>query len=247
MKREEAEVYLACHRPGREPGKMVARALGMAVGDAGLTERMDAQAAFDAQWVALVGVLELPSGLEKRVEAGQPARRSGGIQLLHPAVLAVVAGVLMIVGFAIWAWWAQGGRFVGQDYVEQILASSRGVNGNEFKPTQARAGELDDVLYMQGFEAFHLLPELEALRAAGTRVLKQRSGMVAPVALNVHDAVLHVFAAEEFGVEIAAGQWVVFEAGGFVVALRTDGAKCWMVSFRGDRAEMGSFLEGLGK
>jgi hypothetical protein len=220
----------------------------VAEGDSALGEMLAAQIRFDEQISAVIHSIEPPKNLREQLLAGTPPPKPLSLrsQLLHPAMLPVVTGLILILGFLVWVEIDRRAAFPGRESVERMMAIAREMSGVELEPTSARAGDLGDSFYMRGFEGFRLPPELGRMQAAGTRVFKQNGHPIAQLALDPHNALLYVFYPDDFGVDSGhKKRWKVITREGWVAAIRESKGLCTVIAFRGDRAEMENFLKTL--
>jgi hypothetical protein len=243
MKLKEAELYVAGYRRGKSVDRILLKAKEVASADPILCERLREQGEWDEHWIELLQRVELPQRFEERCEEESRSKRRLRSQMLHPAMLSVIAGMLVIAGFLGWTLLDRSQDFGGKEAVEQLVGLALEMNGSELQPTQLLVGELGDALYMRGFEGYRTLPSLGGLRAVGSRVLRIRGVPVAQVAVDAHDSLLYVFRASDLGVQLpASGVWRIMRVEGLTAAVREEGGMCTVVSFRGGQAEMEQFL-----
>ncbi len=223
----------------------------MADADPELGVQLKGQVALDERLVRVIQSIEAPQGLITRLSAftRSDSRGEGPLrsQLLHPAMLPVLLGVVVILAFLVWERVENAASFPGKGSVARMVAVAQGMNGTELEPTQSQAGQLADAFYIRGFEGFRLPPELERLPAVGSRVFKQSGHPIAQVAVDSHNALLYVFRSADFGLELPEdGQWRVFSQDAWGCALRHSGGLGTVIAFRGTTAEMHRFLLSLG-
>ena len=239
----EREAHLACHYPGWSLPRAVQKMEVAAARDLLLAERLRVQNAEDGRWMAVVALVELPPGLDGW--EGEP-EAVGGKRWAHPAVLSVLAGVVILAGFLGWQWMDGRSDFQGRGTVVDLVVAARGMSGNEMQPTQLRVGELADALYMRGFEGYRVGADLAGQRAVGSRVFRVRGVPVAQVAVDAHSALLYVFREADLGVRVpGSGGWRILECGELTAAVRGEEGVCSVVSIRGSRADMDAFLKTL--
>jgi DNA-directed RNA polymerase specialized sigma24 family protein len=240
----EIDAYLACYRKGGDLPKAVQRVEAAAARDLILGERLRVQSREDDKWMAVLGSVEIPDGLDWwSNEAEQPTKAR---QWMHPAVLSVLAGLVMITGCLGWLWMERRRDFQGRDFIQEMVGSVRTMSGNEMQPTQLMVGELGDVLYMRGFEGYRVWPGLAKQRAVGCRVFKMRGVPVAQVAVDAQSSLLYLFRSTELGVQVPElGKWTVLECGDLTAAVREDTGVCSVLSIRGHRSQMEEFLKTL--
>lgn len=247
MNAKTAETYLPCFRAGKPLESRVAKAVKFAEGDMLLRERLASQAEFDERMIGLIRAIEVPEEFRARGGSnGGGKTATGGMQIFHPAMLSVLAGALLIVGFVVWTEMDHRGDFPGKEAVQRIISIADDMNGGELEPTQVQAGQLGDAFYMRGFEGFTVPPELAKVRAVGTRMFRQAGHPIAQLAIDPHNALLYVFRANDFGVNLREKtHWELFQQDQWVAAVRQDAGICTVVAFQGDVPEMEDFLKKL--
>lgn len=250
MNTKTAETYLPCYRTGTRMDSRIIKAAHVAEADDLLREKLDLQLDFDEQMVEVIHSIHPPENLREKlgVLVGKPPGelplRS---QLLHPAMLAVVAGAVLIVGFLVWTEMERREAFPGRESVERMLSIASDMTGVELEPARGRVGDLGDHFYMRGYEGFVLPPELANLPAAGSRVYKQAGHPVAQVAIDSHNALLYVFRASNFGIDLGKdGGWRIIAKDQWVAAVRERYGVCTMLALRGTKREMKELLTTLG-
>ena len=252
MKTTEAETLLPCHRAGREPEGRVQKAVRVAEGDAELGKKLHDQMEFDAQIVEAIHSVVPPEDLREKLgalnEAAGAGRRGLRSQMSSPAMLAALAGVLLIVGVVIFLVLENMKDFAGRAAVQHMLDGTTKMNGTELEAVTTTTAQLGDWFYMRGYEGYEMPPELAALPVIGSRVFRQDGKAVAQFVVEKHDSVVFEFHAADFGVQLPSdGEWQLLEQGGWAAAVRQHGDHCFMIAFRGAEAEMRMFLQSLGK
>lgn len=251
MSPNEARMLLSCHRAGREPDSRVQKALRMAESDAGLRQQLRAQADFDAQLVEVIHCLTPPGNLRMKLGAHQEAAGGGTAPKLRshlgtPAILAALAGVLLILGVIGFIVRDSMADFRGREAVERMLETTSKLSGGEFEPVQTTTAQLGDWLLLRGYEGYEAPPQLAGVPVVGARVFRQDGKKIAQYVVDRHESVAWEFRASDFGVELPAeGQ--VIEKNGWVAAVRPGGEQCSVIAFRGSKDEMRTFLEALPK
>ncbi|MEA3209551.1 MAG: hypothetical protein QOE70_2608 [Chthoniobacter sp.] len=251
MNADDAAALLPLYRAGRPIEKRIQKAVRMAEKDQALCEVLTLQMEFDEQIIDVIRSLQPPGNLgqklrEANARAPLPARKIPA-QAFDPALLTAILGVLLIVGFVIWTVMERLEKFGGRDSVERMLSNTSKMTGVEWDVISTPAGGLGDWFYMRGFEGFTLPPEISALPAVGSRVLRQDGHPVAQLALDRHGSILHVFRASDFGIDLPVGEsWRVLEyPPGWAGALRRQGDTCFLFAFFGTKEEMRQFLKSL--
>ena len=257
MNATEAELLLHCHRAGREPEGRVQKAVRMAESDPALGKKLHDQMEFDAQIVEAVHSVVPPEDLREKLGALNAAsgagRRGLRSQMSNPAMLAALAGVLLIVGVIVFLVLENMADFTGREAVEHMLDATTKMNGTELEAVTTTTTQLGDWFYMRGYEGYEMPPELAALPVNGSRVFRQDGKPVAQFIIEKHDSVLFdsvvfEFHAADFGVQLPAdGDWQVLERDKWVAAVRQHGDHCYMIALRGVEADMRTFLQTLPK
>ncbi len=252
MNKADAEIFLRCHRAGREPDSRIKKAVRLAEGDAGLGKLLRAQTEFDAQMVGIIHVLSPPEDL--RAKLGTLNEGVGGgpgklrPHLFTPAILAAGAGILLIVGIIVFLVMESMANFPGREAVEGLLETTSRMTGDEFERVRTTTAELGDWLYMRQYEGYAAPPELAAVAVVGARVFTQDGKRIAQYVVEQHEAVVYEFHGVDFGVQLPpGGAWRILEKNGWVAAVRQNGEHCLMISFRGNEADMRRYLETLPK
>ena len=246
MNTEEAEILIRCHRPGRRPDARTEKAVRFAEGDPVLSGKLKEQAAFDDQIEAAIHYIQPPENLRQKLAevSGKPGGKG---RLLHHATLPALVGVLVLVGLAVFFVMDRRTNFQGRDAVQSLILKTGKANSIEFEPVAAPAGQMSDWFYMHGFDGYSLPPELGPLPAMFARVFKSDNGSVAQFAVEKHEMIVHVFRAGDFGVDLQGEGWRSFEHEGWAAAVRRQGGNCYLLAFRGTRAEMDDYLASLSK
>ncbi len=250
MRIKTAEALIPCYRTGKQMETRIIKAAHTAEADATLRSKLEAQLDFDEKMVDAVRTIAPPetSCVRTGVVGGRPltAKPSLRSQLAHPAMLPVVAGAILIIGFLIWTELDNRSDFPGRGSVEKMVSTAHDMSGAELDPARGAAGQLGDMFYMRGFEGFSLPKELAALPVAGTRVFKQNGRPVAQVATDHRNALLYVFHAADFGVDLhGESAWRIFDQDGWAAAVREKHGLCTLITFRGETDEMQDFIKQL--
>jgi hypothetical protein len=250
MNAEDAEIYLPCYRPGKPMDARTLKAARYAEKHDSLKRRLAEQMSFDEQMVSAIHFIQPPEDLRQRLSAltapaaaAPPTLRS---HLRHPAMLSAVAGVLLFIGLIVVQELNRRHAFPGKEATERMLAATNDMSGVELEPTRGHAGDLGDAFYMRGFEGFAVPPPIASLPVVGMRVFRQNGHRVAQLAVDEHNALVFVFNAAEFGVDLGERkEWRVWEQDRWAAAIRSDQGTCTMIAFRGDIEEMQRFLQTL--
>ena len=248
MNAQHAELYLPCYRSGKPMDARTLKAARCAEKDDTLRRRLAEQMSFDEQMVSAIHTIQPPENLRQKLNAltapataAPPTLRS---HLRHPAMLSAVAGVLLFIGLIIVQELNRRNAFPGKDAAERMLATSNDMSGVELEPARGRVGDLEDAFYMRGFEGFTVPQPVAQLPVVGMRVFRQNGHRIAQLAVDSHNALVFVFNAAEFGIDLGAGNdWHVWEQDQWAAAIRADQGTCTMIAFRGEIDEMQRFLQ----
>jgi len=162
------------------------------------------------------------------------------------AISAVVLGIALMAGMLVYSQMQSRQAFPGREALEGLVSSANRMSGVELEPVAQPVGQLTDWFYMRGFENFVVPPELRKIPAVGSRFFRQDGNPVAQVAIDLHQSLLYIMNAKEFGVQLPAeGDWRIFEADGWAAAARQSDGTCVVLTFRGTEAEMSDFLAQL--
>ena len=154
----------------------------------------------------------------------------------------MVIGVLIYFGLD----WME--NFPGKDAAQRMIDMTEEMTGIELEPKIAEAGSLEDWFFSNGYENFRMLPEFAHMKTVGCRVFRQDGYPVAQIAIENHNSLFYIFHADDFDVKLDPPErWKYFQQGEWTVAIRGDADTCFMVAFRGKRAEMKDFIAGLSK
>ena len=198
--------------------------------------------------MGVIHYIQPPENLRQKLAEISAKPGGGKRKLLHPAILPAVAGVLLLVGIMVFLEMDRRANFQGRDAVETLIMKTGKASGGEFEAVDSPAGEMGDWFFVHGFDGYSLPPELGPLPAMFARVFKSDNGAVAQFAVEKHEMIVHVFRAADFGVDLAPSEgWRTFEHEGWAAALHRQGGMCYLLAFRGSKAEMDDFLTSLGK
>jgi hypothetical protein len=187
--------------------------------------------------VGALGDLE-QSLLEEDVGGGRSCVR-------NPATIAVALGFLLMVGLLVWQMTGQAGVF--PEEALKVASVARRADFDQFAPVEVKASRVGDWFIMQGFDGFAVPAEFGDYDAVGVRTFKIDGNPVAQVAAIDGDRRVFFLSFEAVPFRIpTGGGWRVATSGRHVVAMRRDGAMCFLVSFEGTLAEMREALAGGG-
>lgn len=253
MNAKSAETLFRCHRGGKHDGDdaRIRKAIQFAEKDAGLKNKLDEQIAFDARATSAIGTICTRSSLIERIkEIEKPAGHAFNLRamLRTPPVLAMLIALLVLAGLGIYFGLSRMEDFPGKDDAMRMIEITEEMTGVEMEPKTAKAGDIEDWLFAKGFEGYFVPPEFAELKTLGGRVFKQDGLPVAQIAMEKNAMLFYVFKADDFGVKVdPPDQWRQFQDDEWTAAIRSHEGICFMVAFRGTKADMQVFLASAGK
>jgi hypothetical protein len=250
MNAQTAETLIRCHRPGKASDARTQKAVKFAEQDPELQKKLSEQIQFDEQIIDVIHYIKPPDNLRQKLStlSAQPGAEKASLkrQVINPAVLTAILGVILFVGVVAFFVMERMEKFPGHESVEGLLGTAAKMTGAEFEPLTTTTSQLGDWLYMRGYEGYEVPPEVAALPVVGSRVFHYDNRTVAQAAIDKHESLLYQFHASEFGVQLPPdGDWVVLKKDEWVGAIRQHGDHCFLVAFRGSKAEMRVFLQSL--
>lgn len=241
-----------CHRAGNSAPQdaRVQKAVRLAADCADTKAALDAQTAFDDALVAQIRSIEPGDEFLHELAAAFRAP-SGGFQLSalrQPPFIAGAVAVLVVIGVLVYLGMNMAENFPGKDVAVRMLDMTEEMTGIELEPKVAEAGSLEDWFFGNGYEGFHLLPEFAHMKTVGCRVFRHDGYPVGQIAIENHNLLLYIFNASDLDVTIdPPDRWRFFQQGEWTAAIRADAGTCYMVTFRGNRADMEKYIAGLAK
>lgn len=253
MKSDTAETLLRCYRPGKSVDSKMEKALRLAEEDPELGRILRAQLEFDEQIIDVIHFIKPPENLRQKLGelSEKPRAEKARLrkQVINPAVVTALCGVLVILGIIVFFVMERMEKFPGRDAVEAMLSNASKMNGHELEDVTSTSGQLGDWFYMRGYDGFESPPDLAGLPVIGSRVFHIDGRTVAQFAVGNAEAMKCLvlqFHASEFGVQLPeAKEWKILTEGEWVGALRQHGDICFLIAFRGNKAEMDEFLKTL--
>lgn len=181
---------MRCYRSSdkRKRDSLFLKAIDFAKKDDSLRPILETQLAFDAY--ANGQIEALPVSPEVSAEIADVASRARhGFSWKHPAILAVVVGLLLIAGLLGYFWWEAKDNFEGREAIEAMVERTAAMQGNELDPLNYKTGELKDWLFMQGIEGYEVPPEFADYHAVGGRVFRQDGYPVVQLAVDENNMI----------------------------------------------------------
>lgn len=167
----------------------------------------------------------------------------GTSRIRNPAIVAVGFGFLLLVGVLVWQLTGQIGVF--PEEALKIASQARRAQFDQFSPVEAQAANIPDWFAMQGLDGVIVPEEFSEYAVVGVRTFKTDGVHVAQAAATDGEQKLFFlsFPAEPLGIRVLpAGSWRIATSGRNVLAIRQDGAMCFLVSFAGTVEEMKAIL-----
>lgn len=257
MNEKRARRILRCTGPWHEEthGAKEAEVLEAAKSVPGLAAEFENQVAFDRAAAPAVEI-EIPADSAALIaEYGRKfsEQKSGRrLSLRDPAMIAVAAAFVVLLGLVAWIYLANEGGFAGMREVKELVQVGNSADAAQYDPMEARTETLGDWFVLEGFDGFRVPEELENFDAVGVRLFQYEAVTVAAAAvpLDGRRGFFYSFDAHALGVSIQPeGRWKLALYGPndeMVIAAREIGSKCFVVTFRGTKEEMGSFLRDRG-
>jgi hypothetical protein len=259
MNAETAQALLRCYRPGKRVEGRMEKAVRVAEEDPELKKTLGEQVEFDEQIMGAIHCIKPPEDLRKKLSdlSEKPRAEQARLrkQVINPAVMTALFGVLVILGIVVFFVMDRMEKFQGREAVENMLVTAGKMNGMELEKVSSTTGQLGDWFYMRGYDGFEAPAELVALPVIGSRVFRVDGQTVAQIAVGNGDAanpelrcLLFQFHASEFGVQLPEEKdWRVLTHDEWVGAIRQHGDHCFLIAFRGAKADMQEFLKTLPK
>ena len=164
----------------------------------------------------------------------------------NPAAIAIGVGFLLLIAILVWNMLGRAGTF--PDEAVKIATTGGKASPDQFQPLENKVGDLDDWLLLKGFDNFRVPPGLEDFTAAGVRIFKLENEPVAQVAIvSENQMYFYSFASIPLGISVVPeNTWRVTEADNWVLAIREEKGSCFLIAFRGKKADMKALLEKSG-
>lgn len=252
MNTAEAEMLLHCHREGREPDSRMQKALRVAEDDADLSRRLREQLEFDSQITEAIHYIVPPEDLRAKLgalsESGNGQKGWRG-QMSSPAMLSVLAGVLLFVGVIVFLIMESMAHFSGREAVERMLESTSRMNGTEFEEVKLKVSDLPDWFLARGYEGFEPPARLASMPVIASRVFRQDNRPIAQFIVEQEQAsVILEFRASDFNVQLPPEEdWQIIEQKDWTGAIRQQNDRCCVIVVKGGKSEMQRFLRSLPK
>ncbi|MEI9896841.1 MAG: hypothetical protein WDN28_24050 [Chthoniobacter sp.] len=253
MNAQTAETLLRCYRPGKRSDSKMEKAVRFAEEDPELKTMLGTQIEFDEQIIDVIHYIKPPENLRQKLSDLSVAPRAEKTrlrkQVINPAVLTALLGIVVILGIAVFFIMERIEKFPGREAVENMLGSASKMSGTELESVASTTGQIGDWFYMRGYEGFEAPPELSALPVLGSRVFRIDGRTVAQIAVGNAETMrclVFQFHASEFGVLLPPeSEWKVLTQDQWVGAIRQHGDHCFLIALRGGKPEMEEFLKTL--
>ena len=255
MNADTAQTLLRCYRPGKPAEARMEKAVRLAEEDPELKKTLGEQIESDKQITDVIHFIKPTENLRQKLSdlSDKPRAEKTLLrkQVINPAVLTALLGVLVILGIVVFFVMDRVEKFQGREAIENMLAAASKMSGTELEEVTTTTGQIGDWFYMRGYDGFEAPAELAALPVMGSRVFRVDGQTVAQIAVGNAEALrclIFQFHASEFGVQLPADDdWKVLTRDEWVGAVRQHGDHCFLIAFRGGKAEMEEFLKSLPK
>jgi hypothetical protein len=248
MNAETARTLIPLYRHDRPADSKIKKAVQFADSDPALGQELKSQLEFDRRIVDVIRCLKPSSSLKEKLGGTNGRPSSKARQVMNPAVLCAVVGVLLLIGIGIHLKLEADKDFPGRPWVEDFIKLNEHMTGAELEQTESRAGDLGDNAMLRGFDGFSLPSEIGAQQAVGWRVFRHGpSGhKVVQIVVERDNSIIFVFRSSDFGVQPGAtGDWRFFEYEGWAAAIRQFHQLCVLVTFRGKEADMRKMIQSV--
>jgi hypothetical protein len=252
MNARTAQTLLRCYRPGKAADSRVEKAVKFAQEDPELSKMLNEQTAFDQQIVDAIHVIKPPDDLRKKLnDLGVKPGAEKGLrkQMVNPAVITAILGVIVILGIAVFFVMDRMEKFSGREEVEGMLSAAAKMSPSELEAVSMNTGQLGDWFYVRGYDGFEAPTDLAALQAIAARAFHYENRPMAQLAIGEGDTLrclFFEFRASDFGVQLPAdADWKVLAQDEWVGAIRQNGDHCFLIVFKGTKADMEDFLKTL--
>jgi hypothetical protein len=257
MKREVVEILLRCYRKGRDKREdaRIVKAVRLAKKDQDLKKRLERQTDFDASVAKAIAEIAPPRNLQNKLVAAACGELGDGgwkFSFRHPAILAVLSGMLIIGVFLIYLMMKQLDDFSGRDTILGLIERVDSMSGDELEAVDAQANDLVDWMAMHGLEDFRIPAVFASRRIIGRRTFTQDGAPVVQLVVeNAEDTdsrvvILMLFRARDFGIDTAElEEWRIVSSEGWVSGVRAEDGECVAVTFLGAEGDMEEFLDEL--
>jgi hypothetical protein len=248
MNAETARILIPLYRHDRPAESKVKKAVQFAESDPALGQELKSQLEFDRRIIEVIRCLKPSSALKGKLGGPNGRTSSKARQVLNPAILCAIVGVLLLIGIGVYLKLEADKDFPGRPSVEDFIKLNEHMTGAELEQTESRVTDLADNLMLRGFDGFSVPSEIGAQRAIGWRVFRHGpSGhKVVQIVVERDSSIVFVFRSSDFGVQPGStGDWRFFEYEGWAAAIRQFHQHCILVTFRGKEADMRNMIQSL--
>lgn len=170
--------------------------------------------------------------------------RHGGhrISARNPATLAVGLGFLLLIAVLTWHFLGEAGLF--PEEAVKIANAGAAARPDQFDPVDNDASQLRDWFMLKGFDDFQLPPGLGRYHVVGVRLFKFENEAIAQAAIAENTMFFYAFAGHSLGIDVVPEKtWRITQTDRWVLAIRQEKDFCFMIAFRGTKADMERLLE----
>jgi hypothetical protein len=144
MNAETARTLIPLYRHDRPADSKIKKAVQFADSDPALGQELKSQLEFDRRIVDVIRCLKPSSSLKEKLGGTNGRPSSKARQVMNPAVLCAVVGVLLLIGIGIHLKLEADKDFPGRPWVEDFIKLNEHMTGAELEQTESRAGDLGD-------------------------------------------------------------------------------------------------------
>src|SRR5687768_2482712 len=146
MNSATAETLLRCYRGGKRADPRTQKAVRFAEGDETLRRKLSDQMEFDERIVEVIHFIKPPDNLRQKLsELSAKAHIDDGrirSNIGKPAILAAVAGVLLIIGIIVFFALDRMQNFPGRGAIQRMIASTQKMSSRDFERVSSPVGAL---------------------------------------------------------------------------------------------------------
>lgn len=250
MTKKAARDILICRRPsgGDDEERVMREALAVAAQNPDLDAEVKAQHAIDARVASDLDVLVLSEEAKAKIASAKERlnARENAHRISSSAMIAVGVGFLLLIGVVVWNLLGRAGTFP-EDAIK-IATEGAKARPEQFDPVETKVGSLEDWFMMKGFDHFRVPAAFAKFETAGVRLFRVENEPIAVTLIPENFMYFYVFNPQPFGFNVVPEKtWRVTEADRWVLAIREEGGMCFMIAFKGKKADMERVLKQAGQ
>jgi hypothetical protein len=138
--------------------------------------------------------------------------------------------------------------FDGADRIIELLAAANNLTGDEFEAVETKAGDLEDWFFLKhGLEHYAVPKQFANIKTVGCRAFKFNGATVAQImAVADKEVLFYMFPSDDLGIKVPNGKWEIVEDEDWVGGVTGVNDTCFLVAFKGNKADMKEFLAKTG-